>query len=264
MLTEATRKVWTSIIISKIQHASRQFHTMNEAQHGYKRNRGTDSASLVFINLVESAEASKDTSHRTSYDMSRAFDAVSKNVQAIAWRRLGVPDDIADWLVDMDVAGVTVVRSPFSQARWEEDAYMSIRSFSIPPSTAKTHMVYAIDAVQPFTCDRGTGQGNTDSPTCWNAVFDIALTALSLDAQLRGTEHFATGTNGNSIRSSEIGYADDLVSIHGLASEIQRKAEIMSAFCLICGVSLSYKKLRRAVQQWIGPTKQEHHIPRKI
>jgi hypothetical protein len=120
MLTEATRKVWTSIIISKIQHASRQFHTMNEAQHGYKRNRGTDSASLVFINLVESAEASKDTSHRTSYDMSRAFDAVSKNVQAIAWRRLGVPDDIADWLVDMDVAGVTVVRSPFSQARWEE------------------------------------------------------------------------------------------------------------------------------------------------
>jgi phosphonate transport system substrate-binding protein len=82
MLTEATRKLWTSIIISKIQQASRQHHTMNEAQHGYKRNRGTDSASLIFINLVESAEASQDTSHRTSYDMSRAFDAVSKNLQS--------------------------------------------------------------------------------------------------------------------------------------------------------------------------------------
>ena len=34
--------------------------------------------------------------------MSRAFDAVSKNLQAIAWRRLGVPEDVADWLVDMD------------------------------------------------------------------------------------------------------------------------------------------------------------------
>ena len=66
------------------------------------------------------------------------------------------------------------------------------------------------------------------------------------------------------IQSSEIGYADDLVSVHGLASEIQRKAEIMSAFCLICGVSLSNTKLRRAVQQWIGTTRPAHHIPMRI
>ena len=110
---------------------------MNEAQHGYKRNRSTDSASLIFINLVKSAEFSRDTSHRTSYDMSRAFDAVSKSLQAIAWRRLGVLDDVADWLVHMDVNGITVFRSPFSQVRWEEDAYMSVQSFSFPPSTTK-------------------------------------------------------------------------------------------------------------------------------
>ena len=188
--------------------------------------------------------------------MSRAFDAVSKSLQAIAiaWRRLGVPEDVADWLVDMDVAGVTVVRSPFSQARWEENAYMSVRTFSVPPSTHKQSMVYSNESVKPFACDRGTGQGNTDSPTCWNAVFDIALTALSLDYQYRGTEHFATAANGNTTQSSEIGYADDLVSVQCLASVFQRKAEIMSAFCLICGVTLSYKKLRRAVQHWIGPT----------
>ena len=173
-------------------------------------------------------------------------------------------DNVADWLVDMNVNGVTVVRSPFSQARWEEDAYMSVRSFSFPPSTTKMPLVYPKNTVQPFVCDRGTGQGNTDSPTCWNAVFDIALTALSLDSQLRGMEHFATAANGNTMQTSEIGYADDLVSVHGLASEIQRKAEIMSAFCIICGVSLSYKKLRRAVQHWIGPTRPDHHIPMKI
>jgi hypothetical protein len=137
MLTEATRKLWTSIIISKIQQAARQFHTVHEAQHGYKSNRGTDSASLMFINLVESAEAMGSTSHRTSYDMSRAFDAVSKNIQAIAWRRLGVPDDVADWLVAMDIDGVTVVRSPHSQASWESDGYLAVRSFSIPPSLSK-------------------------------------------------------------------------------------------------------------------------------
>ena len=72
---------------------------------------------------------------------SDGYDAVSKNLQAIAWRRLGVPDNVADWLVDMDVAGITVVRSPFSPARWEEDAYMSVRTFSVPPSTTKQPMV---------------------------------------------------------------------------------------------------------------------------
>ena len=199
MLTEATRKVWTSIIISKIQQASRQFYTLNEAQHGYKRNRGTDSASMIFINIVESAEAAQDTSHRTPYDKSSAFDAVSKNLQAIAWRRLGVPDDVADWLDDMGVAGVTVVRSPFSQARWGEDAYMSSRSLSEPLPNIKKHMVYPKHNVQLFACDRGTGQGNTCCPTCWNAVIKVALAALSLDAQLRGTEHFASGANGNTI-----------------------------------------------------------------
>ena len=126
-----------------------------------------DSASLIFINHVEFAEASQDNSHRTSYVMSRAYDAVSKNLQAIAWRRLGVLEDVADWLVVMDIAGVTVVRSPFSQARWEEDAYMSVRTFSVPPDTRKQPMVYPNTSVQPFACDRGIGQGNTDSPTCF-------------------------------------------------------------------------------------------------
>ena len=36
------------------------------------------------------------------------------------------------------------------------------------------------------------------------------------------------------------------------------------SFCLICGVTLSYKKLRRAVQHWIGSTRPEHHLPMKI
>ena len=66
------------------------------------------------------------------------------------------------------------------------------------------------------------------------------------------------------MQSSEIGYADDLVSVHGLATEIQRKAEIMSAFCLICVVTLSYKKLRRTVQHWIVSSRPKHHLSMKI
>ena len=98
---------------------------------------------------------------------------------------------------------------------------------------------------------------NTDSPTCWNAVFNIALTALEMDAEYRATVHYAAGADGTSYESSEVGYADDLVSLHDTATEIQRKAEVMSAFCVICGVTMSHKKLRRAVQDWLGV----RHLP---
>ena len=50
---------------------------------------------------------------------------------------------------------------------------------------------------------------------------------LKLDAEDRGAEQFSTGKDGNSIIGSEIGYADDLVSVHELATEIQRKADMV-------------------------------------
>ena len=94
MLTEATRKIWTSIIISKIQAATAQHDTLHCAQNAYLRNKGTNSASLLFINMLETAESDKTPAHRTSYDMSRAFDSVSKNIMRIAWLRLGVRIEI--------------------------------------------------------------------------------------------------------------------------------------------------------------------------
>jgi hypothetical protein len=69
------------------------------------------SASLLFINIPETAKMDCGVSNRTSYDMSKAFDTVSKNIQKIAWSRMGVPADVVDWLVDMDTDGVTVVIS---------------------------------------------------------------------------------------------------------------------------------------------------------
>ena len=83
----------------------------NTAQHGYISGRGTMSASLLFINSLESTRAAQGVSNRTSYDMSKAFDTVSKNIQKIAWSRLGVPAEVVDWLADMDTDGETLVNN---------------------------------------------------------------------------------------------------------------------------------------------------------
>ena len=116
--------------------------------------------------------------------MSKAFDTVSKSIQKIAWSRLGVPEDVVDWLTDMDTDGVTVVRSPYALSQWGIQDYRSVLTElqpSSPPSLQAPSVI-------PFQAIRGTGQGNPDSPTCWNAAFDIALTALMLDSRDRGTE----------------------------------------------------------------------------
>ena len=69
-------------------------------------------ASLLHINLLEDAMDRNNELHTTSYDLSKAFDSVSKNLMKIAWRRLGVPKDVAEWLVEMDINGATIVRTP--------------------------------------------------------------------------------------------------------------------------------------------------------
>jgi hypothetical protein len=126
MLTEATRKAWISLILSKIRSVTKSLNMFNSAQHGYVPGRGTMSASILFINILESAKMDCGVSNRTSYDMSKAFDTVSKNIQKIAWSRMGVPADVVDWLVDMDTDGVTVVRSPYALEKWDTHDYRSI------------------------------------------------------------------------------------------------------------------------------------------
>ena len=81
MLTEATRKTWISLILSRIHHITKSFNMFNIAQHGYVPGRGTMSASLLFINILETAKMDHGISNRTSYDTSKAFDTASKNIQ---------------------------------------------------------------------------------------------------------------------------------------------------------------------------------------
>ena len=53
-----------------------------------------------------------------TWDITKAFDSVSKNVMKLAWTRLGVPEDWVQWLVGMDENGTTTVRTPHSIGIW--------------------------------------------------------------------------------------------------------------------------------------------------
>eukprot|EP01036_Dinobryon_divergens_P061797 gene61797-biopygen28290 len=81
----------------------------------------TMTATLQYINALEDARETGQPIHRSSWDMSKAFDTVSKPAMMIAWLRLGVPEQIATWLVGLDMDGVTIVRTPSARRAWQQD-----------------------------------------------------------------------------------------------------------------------------------------------
>ena len=82
----------------------------------------------------------------------------------------------------------------------------------------------------------------------WTAFFDIALRAL---AMTDSSHHFSMPTSRTAhALVSDIGYADDLVSLSSSLAGLQHKADLMSAFALLFDLTISAPKLRAAC---IGP-----------
>ena len=248
MLIEALRKIWTGLIITKMQSTWRSNHTLNDAQHGCQKHMGTATASLLHIDSIEAAHEAGIHLHRSSWDKSRAFDSVSKNLMRLAWHRHGVPDDIIEYLVELDIDGPTIARTPHAATAWKKRPYACTNSI---------HQPHPIDdpvtqLLSSFTADRGTGQGDVSSPACWNAIFDILLTALRRDELATNATRPIRTNNQAHYDSTETAYVDDLVSCCTTPEAIQRKADIVSAFCLITGISMSRDKLRRVVHTWAG------------
>ena len=69
---------------------------------------------------------------------------------------------------------------------------------------------------------------------------------LALDA-LDRESRWIRGKGNLSYPAAETAYADDLLSFARTHGELQRKADIVSAFCAIMGLHLSTSKLRRFV-----------------
>ena len=105
---------------------------LQSSQHGYRRRMGTDAAIIQLINIIEDAEDSGTPIFLSSWDIKNAFDSPSYNALALSWHRLGVPWEMAQYLVSLDKDDSTVVRSP-----WAEDAFASI---STQPSDSTNHL----------------------------------------------------------------------------------------------------------------------------
>jgi hypothetical protein len=165
-LYEILRKAWTTIIAKRIHQLWHDMDLLHKSQHGYRLDNGTPMALHTIINEIEDAKHSKKTKALTFWDIKRAFDSIPRNIQRLAWVRLGVPHDIAEWFVGLDDGGLSFISSPFYHQK------KNLRS----PDELKAkpgHFITATDL--SFSAERGIGQGESASSLMWTALYDILL-----------------------------------------------------------------------------------------
>jgi len=63
----------------------------------------------------------------------KAFDSLSKRLILICWQRLGVPLEIAQWLVGLNDAGYTIVRTPYALELLDLEGLDGVRPLSFNP-----------------------------------------------------------------------------------------------------------------------------------
>ena len=100
-----------------------------------------------------------------SWEISKAFDSVGRPLIRFAWERVGVPDEIINWLIELDRDNHTVVRSTLAVEVWVAQGY---EDFANDDDSKACY----------FDPERGTGQGDISSPQSWIVFFDIILRAL--------------------------------------------------------------------------------------
>ena len=99
-----------------------------------------------------------------AFDTKKAFDSVNKPLMLDAWIRLGIPEDIAQYLMELDNEGRTTVKTQHANAVYHQLGARNVLSDHTDDDHAAS-----------FTARDGIGQGDSTSATAWIALYDILL-----------------------------------------------------------------------------------------
>ena len=100
----STSKIFEKLILQRLHQI--EFENLvdltNKSQHGFKKNRSTNSASLILQSVLARALDENNYAMMASLDLSAAFDVVNVELLLVRLRRIGLPDDVislvGNWL----------------------------------------------------------------------------------------------------------------------------------------------------------------------
>ena len=145
-------------MLTKLRAAWATDELLHPAQTMFIKGRSMDMSVISLLNLLETAREMKSDVFLSSWDITKAFDRVLIQAQVWAYIRLGVPIEVAEYMVAFDVDCVAVVRTPLACQAWQAGSYEGLRKHGYSPGV-------------------GMAQGNVDSTDKWAAFFDPLLCA---------------------------------------------------------------------------------------
>ena len=228
MLVEVTRKIWVGLIMARIADFWSRWGLIDVAQHAYIRGKGTHTAIPQLSNCLEGARDYKTDIYISSWDMKRAFDSLGKKFIIRCLRRLHVPLSLATFMTSLDEEGFVFVKCP-KNLKIAEGGLTALDNQGLK-----------------FKTRRGTGQGDIPSPLLWVAALDTLLTLL----RKHKSEFKTQDLSGQAHPVETIAYADDLLSIESTLEALQKKAHLISAWCILTGIEISSTKLRTFGVHW--------------
>jgi hypothetical protein len=96
-ILNAASKVLEKVVETQLVAHMEEWNLLPEQQHGFRKNRSTDTALTRMTHFLESARQRKDKAFVASFDFSAAFDTVDPGVVVDALRKLGAVDRTMDW-----------------------------------------------------------------------------------------------------------------------------------------------------------------------
>ena len=224
-LYEVIRKVWTTTVAKRIHLICHHHRLLNPAQYGYRHDNGILMPLYNLLNTIEDAHLNSTPTIVTFWDMKRAFDSIPRNLQRLAWNRLGVPPDVAEWFVSLDDGGQAYVETPHYQLNknlHSSHDFLHGAQHAPNPTHPPDHPTLTLG----FCPQRGIGQGESASSLMWVAVYDILLDWIEPHnthlhpfnfADLSRPTHISTPdshtTRTNTAPPVSNAYADDLATI---------------------------------------------------
>jgi hypothetical protein len=89
-LYEVICMVWSTTIAKRIHCVLHKDGVLHGAKNKYRLNQGTMMFLLQVINQIERVIYSDTSKYITFWDIRRAFDYIPRNLQKLAWMRIGV------------------------------------------------------------------------------------------------------------------------------------------------------------------------------
>ena len=114
-------------------------------------NRGTDSGFLDLLNQMEKTQEWGVSALICSWDFKRAFNSVSRTAIQMALNRLGVPRNVINMVHEMEVEGITIVRTPLMHYIYDQEGMEGLRKLEAQFPGIIIHL------------ERGVPQGDTGS-----------------------------------------------------------------------------------------------------